>query len=98
LRDLSHHPAPPYCYTIFTFTFFPSQVEELKQKGNEAMKAGEYDSAINLYGEAIELSPDSHVLYSNRCAAYMKVEKYQEALDDAEKTIGIKADWGKVSV
>ena len=72
-------------------------MDELKQKGNEAMKAGEYDSAIGFYGEAIGLSRDNHVLYSNRSAAYMKAEKYNQALKDAERTIEIKPDWGKVS-
>ena len=73
-------------------------MDELKQKGNEAMKNNEYDTAIKCYNEAIELCPDNHVLYSNRSAAYMKQDSYQQALEDAEKTVSLKKDWGKVSL
>lgn len=62
------------------------------------MKAEDYSSAVRLYGVAIVLSPDNHVLYSNRSAAYMKLDKYQEALEDAQKTIDIKSDWAKVYI
>lgn len=60
------------------------------------MKAGDFDEAVQHYSEAIALSPDSHVLYSNRSAAYMKQDDYQKALEDAEKTVELKSDWGKV--
>ena len=60
------------------------------------MKAGKTEEAITLYSEAIDLDPDNHVLYSNRSVAYANVKKYQEALEDAEKTIQLKPDWPKV--
>ena len=68
----------------------------MKQKGNDAMKANDFETAVKLYGEAITLAPDNHVLYSNRSAAYMKLDRYQDALEDAEKTIEVKKDWAKV--
>ena len=51
-----------------------------------------------MYTEAIELDPANHLLYSNRSAAYASLKKYKEALGDAEKTIELKPDWGKVIV
>lgn len=60
------------------------------------MKSGNFDTAIKCYSDAIELGPDNHVLYSNRSAAYMKVNKYEDALKDAEETVKLKPDWGKV--
>ncbi len=60
------------------------------------MKGGNYELAVKLYGEAIALDSGNHVLYSNRSAAYMKMERYTEALSDAEKTIETKKDWAKV--
>ena len=61
------------------------------------MKSNDFEEAVKCYSEAIELSQDSHILYSNRSAAYLKLEKFQDALLDAEKTIELKEDWPKVS-
>lgn len=73
-------------------------MEGLKQQGNDAMKANDFEAAVKCYSEAIALSPDNHVLYSNRSAAFMKQDLYQQALEDAEKTIELKKDWAKVTV
>ena len=69
----------------------------MKTKGNAALKDGQCDEAIDFYKQAIDLEPDNHLLYSNRSAAYAKAGKYTEALQDAEKVIELKPDWGKVS-
>jgi len=67
----------------------------LKEKGNAALQTGNYNEAIKYYTDAIALDSNNHVLYSNRSAAYAKSEKYQQALEDAEKTVSLKSDWGK---
>lgn len=69
---------------------------DLKDKGNTALAAGNFEEAIKHYSEAIALDPSNHVLFSNRSAAYAKQGNYQDALEDAEKTISIKPDWPKV--
>ncbi|KAG8201055.1 hypothetical protein JTE90_002730 [Oedothorax gibbosus] len=67
----------------------------LKDQGNSALNAGNFDEAINFYTEAIKLDSSNHVLFSNRSAAFCKAGKYKDALDDAEKTVQIKPDWVK---
>ncbi|PBC29915.1 Stress-induced-phosphoprotein [Apis cerana cerana] len=67
----------------------------LKQKGNSALEEGRYEEAIKHYTEAIGLDENNHVLYSNRSAAFAKAGKYKQALEDAEKTVNLKPDWGK---
>ena len=47
------------------------------------------------FGQAIELDPSNHVLYSNRSGAYASLKKYAKALEDANKTTEIKPDWSK---
>ncbi|XP_050422554.1 stress-induced-phosphoprotein 1 [Adelges cooleyi] len=68
---------------------------DLKEKGNAALSAGDYLSAVEHYTKAIDLDPKNHVLYSNRSAAYAKQGNYQKALEDAETTVSIKPDWPK---
>ncbi|XP_050538898.1 stress-induced-phosphoprotein 1 [Daktulosphaira vitifoliae] len=68
---------------------------DLKEKGNAALSAGNYSLAVEHYTQAIALDPNNHVLYSNRSAAYAKQGKYNNALEDAEKTVSIKPDWPK---
>lgn len=67
----------------------------MKEKGNVALQEGKFDEAITFYTQAIELDSSNHVLYSNRSAAYAKSGKYLQALEDAEKTVSLKPDWGK---
>ncbi|KAB7495336.1 Stress-induced-phosphoprotein 1 [Armadillidium nasatum] len=67
----------------------------LKDEGNKALNGGNFEEAVKCYTHAIEIDPDNHVLYSNRSAAYAKMDKYTEALEDAEKTVSLKPDWTK---
>ncbi|KAG5523360.1 hypothetical protein RHGRI_035246 [Rhododendron griersonianum] len=64
---------------------------EAKVKGNAAFSAGNYADAIRHYTEAIYLSPDDHVLYSNRSAAYAsRLQNYSDAVSAYKK--GLELD------
>ncbi|KAJ6622681.1 Stress-induced-phosphoprotein 1 [Pseudolycoriella hygida] len=67
----------------------------LKEKGNVALGSENYSEAIDIYTKAIQLDDKNHVLYSNRSAAYVKAGKYEEALQDANKTIELNPTWVK---
>ncbi|CAM9294943.1 unnamed protein product, partial [Ectocarpus fasciculatus] len=69
--------------------------EELKYEGNQAFAKKDFDSAVSLYGQAIALEPDNHVLYSNRAAAYLGQEKYSEAIEDANVSIRLQPSFTK---
>uniref|UniRef100_A0A6A7G605 Serine/threonine-protein phosphatase 5-like n=2 Tax=Hirondellea gigas TaxID=1518452 RepID=A0A6A7G605_9CRUS len=71
-----------------------SKMEELKNRGNECLKAGKVSEAIELYTEAINLEPTA-ALYSNRSNAYLKLEKYYEADRDAQQAIKLNPMWSK---
>lgn len=47
------------------------------------------------FSEAIAIEPENHVLYSNRSGAYASLKNFQKALEDANKTTELKADWVK---
>ena len=61
------------------------QAAALKDLANKAFAAKDYDSAIELYTEAIALEPKNHVFYSNRSAAQAGKKQWAEALADAEE-------------
>ena len=71
------------------------QANLLKDQGNELLQAGKIQEAITVYTQAIDLDPDNHVFYSNRCAAYMKHDSKSKALHDAEKCIKLAPTWSK---
>uniref|UniRef100_A0A915IQG4 WD and tetratricopeptide repeats protein 1 n=1 Tax=Romanomermis culicivorax TaxID=13658 RepID=A0A915IQG4_ROMCU len=50
----------------------PFRVQLLKQKANSEFDRENFDSALALYSRALEQSPKTAILYSNRAAAYMR--------------------------
>lgn len=66
---------------------------ELKEYGNKAYSLGNYQEAVNWYSLAVEASPSSHVLYSNRSAALIALGKYDLALQDSNLAISLSPAW-----
>lgn len=67
----------------------------LKDQGNKAFAAKQYDQAIELFSRAIALDPKNHVLWSNRSAAQCGKRQWADALEDAEETVKLNPAWGK---
>ncbi|KAJ8086119.1 Hsp90 cochaperone [Marasmius tenuissimus] len=67
----------------------------LKDQGNKAFAAKDWDKAIDLFGQAIAIDPKNHVLYSNRSASYAGKKDWTAALKDAEQCIEINPSWSK---
>ena len=61
--------------------------EELKVKGNEALKKGLYKSAKHHYSEAMDHKKDFMVLYTNRALVCLKLEEPQLAIDDCSRVL-----------
>jgi small glutamine-rich tetratricopeptide repeat-containing protein alpha len=74
------------------------KAEEKKVQGNAAISAKEYETAIQLYTDALNFSPEgpnSHIYYSNRAAAYTFLGDHQHAVDDCLASIQLKEDYSK---
>lgn len=84
------------------------KAEEMKNLGNDAIRDGDYDKAIELYSKAIALDKvnldregaDGYRLYCNRAKAYLAKQPaerryFKWALKDAEMAIKIKPDFAK---
>lgn len=62
----------------------------LKDEGNNALKEGRYSEASHHYSMALSHLPDNAIILSNRALAYIKLENYGLAIQDA--THAIQAD------
>lgn len=63
--------------------------------GNEAFVDEDYDTAIKCYSEAIKSDKENFDYYLKRSNAYLKQDKFSEALDDANTSIKYKSTNGK---
>jgi len=63
--------------------------ENLKEKGNEEFKKKNYNTAINLYSQAIEQNENEEVLYGNRALCYKSLGKLRQAIFDLNKALKI---------
>ncbi|XP_069146553.1 TPR repeat-containing thioredoxin TTL4-like [Solanum lycopersicum] len=61
--------------------------EELKAKGNENYKKGNFLEALYFYDKAIAISPSDGRLRCNRAAALMGLKRMPEALKECEEAI-----------
>jgi len=62
-------------------------VEALRDDGNKAFQAGEFQKAIDKYDEAIKIDGMSHFLFGNRSAAFASMKNFQAAFSDAAKAV-----------
>ncbi|XP_033750798.1 uncharacterized protein LOC117335017 [Pecten maximus] len=69
--------------------------EDLKAKGNECVKNGNFSEAILHYSHAIKQDPKNHIFYSNRSLAFLKLQQYYYAMEDAKECIKLKPTWPK---
>ncbi|KAK4167913.1 small glutamine-rich tetratricopeptide repeat-containing protein 2 [Cladorrhinum sp. PSN259] len=60
-----------------------AQAEEFKNKGNHALKKGEFQEAVDLYTEAMKIDLANAVYRCNRAAALLELGQNKEAEEDA---------------
>lgn len=63
------------------------EADELKVKGNDALKKGLYKTAQKYYSDALELRRDLLPLYTNRALARLKLEDYAGVIDDCTRVL-----------
>jgi tetratricopeptide (TPR) repeat protein len=73
----------------------------LKNEGNAKFKQEEYEQAIEVYTQALNMCPlaypkDRAVLYSNRSAAQMKLGELSVAIEDCSRSIELDPTYIKV--
>ncbi|XP_062159167.1 TPR repeat-containing thioredoxin TDX [Alnus glutinosa] len=66
-----------------------------KSKAMDAVSEGKLDEAIDLLTEAIMLNPTSAILYSTRASVFVKSNKPNAAIRDADAALQINSDSAK---
>lgn len=59
-----------------------------QNEGNEAFKAAKYPESVQLYTQGLDIDPDNHILYSNRSAAYLKINERGKVSKSTADPIG----------
>jgi tetratricopeptide (TPR) repeat protein len=65
-------------------------------RNNFLLTDGHFDTALELYSEAITLNPYCAVYYGNRSFCSIKLENFGDALTDANKALEIDKTYIKV--
>ncbi|XP_078421234.1 uncharacterized protein LOC144694550 isoform X1 [Cetorhinus maximus] len=68
---------------------------QLAEQGIDLAKQGNYSKAVELFTEAVQFDPKDHRYFGNRSYCYDRLRKYNLALEDAETSIRLAADWPK---
>eukprot|EP01036_Dinobryon_divergens_P006821 gene6821-9068_t len=63
------------------------KLDALRNEGNRLFKALQYSDATFLYTQALDISPQNAILFSNRSACYLSQGLYINAEHDANNAI-----------
>uniref|UniRef100_A0A1A8JI73 Sperm associated antigen 1a n=1 Tax=Nothobranchius kuhntae TaxID=321403 RepID=A0A1A8JI73_NOTKU len=59
----------------------------LKQEGNNLVKNGLFQEAVEKYSECLSIKPDECVLYTNRAVCLLKLKRFEEAKQDCDSAL-----------
>ncbi|XP_071799364.1 small glutamine-rich tetratricopeptide repeat-containing protein alpha-like [Asterias amurensis] len=98
--DIRSPSAPDVCSSVTANDCSPSgdekkKAEESKNQGNELMKQERYNEAAVCYTNAISVDSTNAVYYSNRAAAFSKLDNHKRALEDCNRAINIDPQYSK---
>ena len=71
------------------------RADDVKERGNDAFKRGDYQRAITLYTECIGIDGTNPVAFTNRALAYMRVGNNAAAAEDCRVAIRLDARFFK---
>ncbi|KAL9957639.1 hypothetical protein ACROYT_G034560 [Oculina patagonica] len=71
------------------------EANQLREKGNLAVKRNEFKEALDLYSSAIALSSGDYRLFCNRALCHLKLGQPQNALEDCQKCLSLKPFYSK---
>ena len=74
-------------------------IESIKKKANDLYNQKEYEQAIKVYTKALELDPQhkkfNSIILVNRALCYEKINKYYEAINDANLSLQLNPNYAR---
>lgn len=67
-----------------------------KDQGNAALKAGDFQRAVEHYSASIQADPTNFAALNNRALAFLKLGKFQPCVKDADAVLVAEPDNVKV--
>lgn len=71
---------------------------EHKRKGDIAFVAKQYEQALQAYNLCLKHSTNNHVVWANRSAVLLRLDKHQAALEDARRARTLEETYTKVCI
>eukprot|EP01064_Diplonema_japonicum_P014487 TRINITY_DN2214_c0_g1_i1.p1 TRINITY_DN2214_c0_g1~~TRINITY_DN2214_c0_g1_i1.p1 ORF type:complete len:596 (+),score=159.79 TRINITY_DN2214_c0_g1_i1:58-1845(+) len=71
------------------------KIAEYKAEGKKCLGINDPLRAAEWYGKAIDLKGDDHILFGNRAECYLRLRKWEKALEDSLKSIELESEWVK---
>ncbi|XP_063040827.1 sperm-associated antigen 1A [Engraulis encrasicolus] len=62
----------------------------LKQEGNDLVRKGRFQDALEKYSECLQIKPNECAVYTNRAICYLRVNRFQEAKEDCDSALKIE--------
>ena len=69
---------------------------EHKRKGDIAFVGKQYEQALQAYNQCLKHSTSNHVVWANRSAVLLRLDKHQAALEDARRARTLEETYTKV--
>ncbi|KAG7235578.1 hypothetical protein INR49_002502 [Caranx melampygus] len=67
-----------------------AQFTLLKQKGNDLVKTGHFQEALEKYSECLTIKPDECAVYTNRAICFLKLNRFNEAKQDCDSALQLE--------
>jgi DnaJ family protein C protein 7 len=77
------------------FSIDTSKAQKINEQGGVEYLAGNFERACDLFTHALKMNPDNKIYLVNRSACYIKLEKFENAFNDALKVISVDETYWK---